>query len=165
MFALPAEKKWQIYCSKKKVKGLFTVHHVKLNISLQTPSADRLRLLTSKNIRAANYVCAPSSLICWYLNLWFHFFPDKIMHKFLVWVRLVKIKGWLIRLMEFMPGFRLPICTEMSQLKSIHSYGISDAPVKLLPNVGFRSRICPEDVKKKIELLPRRDHKTAWSLS
>lgn len=85
MFALPAEKKWQIYCSKKKVRRLFTVHHVKLNISLQTPSADRLHLLTSKNIRVAKYVCTPSSLICWYLN--------KIMHKFLVLVRLVKIKG------------------------------------------------------------------------
>lgn len=47
-----------------------------------------------------------------------------------------------------MPGFHLPICTEMSQLKSTHSYGISDAPVKLLPNVGFRSRIFPEYVKK-----------------
>lgn len=57
-----------------------------------------------------------------------------------------------------MPGFHLPICTEMSQLKSIHSYGIYDAPVKLLPHVEFRSRICPEYVKKKKKNFCRKEN-------
>ena len=39
MFALPAEKKWQIYCSKKKVKD--SLHCVKLHVSLHELSAEQ----------------------------------------------------------------------------------------------------------------------------
>uniref|UniRef100_A0A3Q1HNK1 Dishevelled associated activator of morphogenesis 1b n=1 Tax=Anabas testudineus TaxID=64144 RepID=A0A3Q1HNK1_ANATE len=55
MFALPAEKKWQIYCSKKKVKGSLCI--MSLHISLHTSAASWLLFL--------NYICRyPSCQVC-----------------------------------------------------------------------------------------------------
>ena len=44
MFALPAEKKWQIYCSKKKVKDSLCIMS---NISLHKVAADWQPLLNN----------------------------------------------------------------------------------------------------------------------
>uniref|UniRef100_A0A7N6BHU7 Dishevelled associated activator of morphogenesis 1b n=1 Tax=Anabas testudineus TaxID=64144 RepID=A0A7N6BHU7_ANATE len=52
MFALPAEKKWQIYCSKKKVKGSLCI--MSLHISLHTSARKTLLALEKEDEEERN---------------------------------------------------------------------------------------------------------------